>query len=82
MSTASLAPAADLSALAALPDDAAVDVRPVAQMLACSIRHVWRMADAGAMPAPLSLGRLRRWRVGTLREWIRSGCRPVKEGRR
>jgi excisionase family DNA binding protein len=69
----------DLTALSTLPDDAAVDVRAVAQMLSCSHRHVWRLVDAGSMPGPLALGRLRRWRVGDLREWLRGGCRPATE---
>jgi predicted DNA-binding transcriptional regulator AlpA len=74
---------ADLAALAGLPDDAAVDVRPVSRLLACSARHVWRLVDAGLMPPPLALGRLRRWRIGTLRDWLRQGARPVRqEGRR
>src|SRR5262245_55945354 len=69
----------DLAGLAALPDEAAVDVRPVARLLCCSVRHVWRMVDSGAMPRPLALGRLRRWRIGTLREWLRQGARPVRK---
>jgi hypothetical protein len=71
-------PAALLNALNALPDDAAVAVDAVALTLACSARHVWRMSDAGLMPAPLALGKLRRWRVGTLRDWLRRGCPPVR----
>src|SRR5262245_44813930 len=69
----------DLADLAALPDEAAVDVRPVARMLCCSVRHIWRMVDSGAMPRPLELGRLRRWRLGTLRDWLRQGAKPVRK---
>jgi len=65
-----------------LPDDAVVGVDPVAQVLDCSVRHIWRMADAGLMPAPLKLGRLRRWRVGTIRQWIAGGCKPARTARR
>jgi predicted DNA-binding transcriptional regulator AlpA len=64
--------------LAALPDDSAIDAGAVATMTSCSSRHVWRMADQGLLPAPLRLGRLRRWRVGTLREWLRDGAKPVR----
>lgn len=59
--------------------DALVDVVPVAGTLSCSQRHVWRMVDAGLMPAPLPCGRLRRWHVGTLRQWLRDGCKPVRK---
>jgi excisionase family DNA binding protein len=73
----------DEGVLAAQPDDAAVDVGSVAKLLSCSPRHVWRLVDRGAMPAPLRIGRLCRWRLGTLREWIREGAKPVRqEGRR
>jgi hypothetical protein len=75
--TTSLAPQ-DLAALAALPDDALVGVESVAQLYACSARHVWRAADGGLIPPPLRIGRCRRWRIGALRDHIRAGCRPVR----
>jgi len=44
------------------PDLAALlDVKAVAALLRCSERHVYRMADAGKMPAPVKLGALVRW---------------------
>jgi excisionase family DNA binding protein len=64
------------------PDPAALpsllDVRAVAQMLDCSTRHVYRLADAGHMPPPLKLGALVRWRRQTVEEWIAGGCKPVR----
>jgi predicted DNA-binding transcriptional regulator AlpA len=72
----------DLAALATLPDDAAIDVSPVSHLLKCSERHVWRMVDIGIMPPPLRLGRLRRWRLGTLRAWIAGGCKPCRSAGR
>ena len=33
-----------------------LDVQAVAEMLGCSPRHVYRLSDAGRMPAPLKLG--------------------------
>jgi predicted DNA-binding transcriptional regulator AlpA len=70
----------DLVAVAALPEDATVDVQVFARMLSCSPRHVWRLVDDELAPAPLRIGRLCRWRVGTLRDWIRSGCKPIRDG--
>lgn len=64
---------ANLAALAALPDDCAITADQVASLLACSVRHVWRLADAGDLPAPVPIGRLRRWRVGTIRQFLREG---------
>ncbi len=37
--------------------------------------RTWRrMASAGETPAPVRLGRLRRWSVEELRAWAASGC--------
>ena len=43
-------PPADTAAL--------LDVHGVADLLHCSRRHVYRMADAGRMPSPIKFGRL------------------------
>lgn len=53
---------------------ALVDVRAVAARLSCSVRSVWRLADAGRLPAPVRLGRLIRWDAAVIDEWIASGC--------
>jgi hypothetical protein len=67
----------DLAALVNLPDDALVTVQQVAALYSCSPRHVWR--EAGRLiPGPVAVGRLKRWRIGTLREHIRNGCKPIQ----
>ncbi len=53
---------------------ALLDVANVAQLLCCSVRHVYRLADAGKMPRPLKLGGANRWRRDELEEWILNGC--------
>lgn len=58
--------------LAALP--ALLDVQAVAQLLDCSARHVYRLADAGRMPRPVKLGALVRWRRADLDAWLAAGC--------
>jgi len=63
------------------PPTVLLDVKAVAARLACSTRHVYRLADAGRMPAPIRLGALIRWKwsgPGGLEEWLASGCRPVR----
>lgn len=55
-----------------------LDVAAVAAILACSRRHIYRMADAGRMPAPVRLGALVRWERDALRKWIADGCPPVR----
>ena len=53
---------------------ALLDVRTVAAELGCSQRHIYRLADAGRMPAPVKLGALVRWRRDELVSWIANGC--------
>ena len=57
-----------------------LDKRALAALLACSTRHVDRLADAGRMPAPLKLGALVRWRRQDIEDWLAGGCRPVRRG--
>ena len=74
--TTSTAPT-DPTALPAL-----LDVRAVAQLLDCSPRHVYRLADVGKMPAPLKLGALVRWRREDIDAWLAGGCKPVRQAGR
>jgi excisionase family DNA binding protein len=55
-----------------------LDVRAVARLLDCSSRHVYRLADAGKMPAPIKLGALVRWRRQDIDAWLAGGCKPVR----
>lgn len=59
-----------------------LDVQGVAALLNCSVRHVYRLADGGRMPAPLKLGALVRWNKAALEEWIADGCKPIRTGGR
>ena len=56
------------------PSTGTLDVNAVAELLACSPRHVRRMADSGAMPRPIHLGRLVRWRRADVDQWLAAGC--------
>ncbi len=58
-----------------------LDVQSVATMLGCSPRHVYRLSDAGRMPAPVKLGALVRWKAAAIQEWIDDGCKPVRQVR-
>ena len=53
---------------------AMLTVKAVAQLLACSTRHVYRLAEAGLMPRPVKLGALVRWPRGVVLAWIAQGC--------
>jgi len=59
-----------------------LDVQAVAELLGCSQRHVYRLSDAGKMPAPVRLGSLVRWSASAIREWIDQGCPPCRQARR
>lgn len=54
-----------------------IDVQAAADLLGCSTRHVYRLSDAGRMPAPVKLGALVRWNRSAIESWIDQGCRPV-----
>jgi len=58
-----------------------LDVQAVAEMLGCSQRHVYRLSDAGKMPAPVKLGSLVRWSTAAIRAWIDQGCPAVRNAK-
>ena len=61
---------------------ALLDVSQVAQILGCSMRHVYRLADGGRMPRPVKLGALVRWSRDSILDWIARGCPPCRTKRR
>jgi excisionase family DNA binding protein len=68
------------SVLSPLMDSPAtlIDVEQVASLLRCSPRTVYRLSNAGRMPAPVRLGSLVRWRRGDVEAWIAGGCKTVR----
>lgn len=61
---------------------AMLTVHQVAQMLNCSVRHVYRLSDTGRMPSPVRLGALVRWNRTSIETWIAQGCPTVRKGGR
>lgn len=59
-----------------------LDARQVARLLNCSVRHVYRLSDAGRMPRPLKLGSLVRWRNSELADWVKAGCPRCRSPKR
>lgn len=54
-------------------------IRDVCALLGgCSVRSVYRLADAGKMPFGLKLNGMRRWRRAELVAWLDAGCPPVR----
>lgn len=54
--------------------DRLLSVGQVAELLQCSSRTVYRLADSGHMPRPRKLGNLVRWPWSEIQEWIANGC--------
>lgn len=53
------------------PDpDGLLDVNAVAALLDISPRTVWRLRDAGHLPAPVKIGALIRWRRAALLRFL------------
>ena len=57
---------------------ALLSVEQVAELLNCSRRHIYRLADSGRLPRPVRLGALIRWRRTELTEWLDAGCPAVR----
>jgi predicted DNA-binding transcriptional regulator AlpA len=48
-----------------------LNVVAVAQMVAVSPRQIWRMANSGEFPRPISIGsKLKRWPRSVVERWI------------
>jgi len=48
----------------------------VADRLRISVRGVWRQVSKKLMPEPVYIGRLARWRLSIIKEWMEKGCPP------
>ena len=59
-----------------------LNVGEVAAVLKCSTRTVYRLADAGRIPAPCRLGTLVRWNAAAIEAWIAAGCPTCRHAER
>ncbi len=48
----------------------------VAARLQISVRGVWRQVSKGLLPEPVYVGRLARWPLSELKDWMDQGCPP------
>ncbi|MCH8146777.1 MAG: helix-turn-helix domain-containing protein [Planctomycetes bacterium] len=54
-----------------------LNVTEVADMLGCSVRHIWSLNRRKILPEPIRLGRCVRWSRASLLSWLELGC-PVR----
>ncbi|MBM4087241.1 MAG: helix-turn-helix domain-containing protein, partial [Planctomycetes bacterium] len=59
-----------------LPHPVLVSAKELAAMLGCSEAHLWRLHSSGRLPAPVKLGRLTRWPLVEIEDWIAHKCPP------
>ena len=64
-----------------IPDDSGllIDAKTFAKLLSISSRTLSRLIDLEAIPMPVHLGRLVRWRLVEVLEWIEADCPPHKD---
>lgn len=69
--------------LGKLPDDAGllIDTKSTAMLLNISPRMLYRLHQVQAVPEPVRLGRLVRWRLAEIIEWVDSDCPPRRSWR-
>jgi predicted DNA-binding transcriptional regulator AlpA len=63
------------------PDDAGllIDAKVFARLLSISPRTLARLEAEQAIPAPVHLARLKKWRLLEVLEWIEAGCLPQRD---
>jgi len=61
-------------------DPLCIDRAGLAKLLDVSVRQLYRLDDAGKIPAPIALGSsCKRWSIEEVQEWIRAGGPPRRE---
>ena len=55
-----------------------LNVTDVAAVLRVGQRTVWRLRDAGRMPAPVSIAGCVRWRLADVAAWVDAGCPDMR----
>ncbi len=51
-----------------------VDAKEAARLCSLSLQMIYKLNQAGKMPAPIRIGSLLRWQRRELLEWIEAGC--------
>jgi len=59
--------------------DRLLRVDKVAEILAISVRSVWRMASDGSLPVPVKVGGSTRWRESELKGYLAGLGKPARD---
>lgn len=54
-------------------------VQELSRELRISVRQLWTMTSRGTLPPPVRIGRVVRWKVQDIENWVASDC-PASEG--
>jgi excisionase family DNA binding protein len=57
-------------------DPLCLDRAALARLLKVSLRKLYRLDDAGKLPAGIVIGSSKRWLVEDVQEWLRAGAPP------
>jgi len=63
-----------------IPEDSGllVDAKILARLLNISKSTFYRLQDEEAIPAPVTIGQLKNWRLAEILEWIEADCPPQR----
>jgi predicted DNA-binding transcriptional regulator AlpA len=53
-----------------------IDTKTLAKLLDISVSQIYTLLAAEALLAPIQVGRMKRWRLAEVLEWIDAGCPP------
>ena len=56
-----------------------ITYKDVAQMLKISVRHLHRIKSRGDIIQPVKIGKLTRWNLEQVEQWIQSGCQSPEK---
>lgn len=51
-----------------------IDIQTFADLVRTSTRHIERLDATEQIPAPVRLGRSKRWRLLEIKAWLEAGC--------
>jgi predicted DNA-binding transcriptional regulator AlpA len=60
------------------PGELLIAADRLASIMNLSVRSIWRLLSAGKLLKPVRIGRVVRWRLSEVLDWINAGCSPME----